>query len=157
MLIEAEDEDFVALIAGVAPRGLMLAAGGIEDAATLAMLRGLADSLRGGFRPAAWLIVEEATVVGLCSPIAAPGPDASLDIGYGVAASWRRRGVAQRAVADAIAWARGDPRIVAVTAQTATGNTASQNVLIVNGFTRSGLAHDDEHGALICWRIETPG
>lgn len=154
MLIEAEDDDFAALIDGRAPRRLMLAVGGIEDTATLAMLRGLADSIRSVFRPAAWLVVEESTVVGLCSPIAAPGPDANLNIGYGIAASWRRRGAAQRAIADVVAWARADQRITAVTAETATGNLASQRVLIANGFARTGMAHDDEHGELICWRID---
>ena len=154
MLIEAEDDDFAALVAGIAPRGLMLAAGGIEDAETLTMLRSLAGSIRAGFRPAAWLIVEQDTVIGLCSPIAAPGPAAALDIGYGVAASWRRLGAARRAVADVVDWARADPRIQAVTAATATGNIASQRVLVANSFARTGMAHDDDHGELICWRID---
>lgn len=157
MLIEATDDDFDALIAGTGPNGLLLAAGGIADTETLVMLRGLANRIRPEFRPAAWMIVEIGAVVGLCSPIAVPGPDASLNIGYGVAESWRNRGSARRAIADVIAFARADPRIQAVTAETATGNIPSQRVLAANGFARVGTAQDDEHGALICWRIDTTG
>jgi RimJ/RimL family protein N-acetyltransferase len=154
MLIAATDDDFASLLDESPRRGLGLPPGGVEAASVLHMLRALARKVRAEFSPAAWLIVEADEVVGLCSIIRPPSPEGVAEIGYGVAASRRRRGVARRAVADVLAWARNDSPLTAITAETAVGNTPSQRVLEHNGFARVGLRNDPEDGELIRWRVD---
>lgn len=157
MLIVATDDDFASLLDEAPRRGLSLPPGGVETASVLHMLRALARKVRGAFAPAAWLIVEDQEVVGLCSVIRAPDPDGAVEIGYGVAPARRRRGVAGRAVAEVLDWARADPRVAAITAETSVDNRPSQRVLEINGFERVGARTDAEDGPLICWRIGVDG
>jgi RimJ/RimL family protein N-acetyltransferase len=153
MLIPATDADFAALIAGSALHGLAIAPGGIEGAEILAMLRGLSAEIGASFTPNAWLMVEEGEIAGLCSITSVP-KDGVIHIGYGVAVSRHRRGVAQRAIADLILWAGTDPRVTAITAATSPDNPASQRVLVANGFIETGTTIDPEDGPLILWRRE---
>jgi RimJ/RimL family protein N-acetyltransferase len=151
MLIEATDAHFAALIAGESPDGLAVAEGGVETPEVLAMLRGLSAEVGESFEPNAWLIVEDGEVVGLTSLVRTPYVGDTVMIGYGVAASRRRRGIATRAVAEVLAWARGDRRVTTVTAETAVDNDASRRVLETNGFVKSGEREDEEDGPLFCW------
>lgn len=151
MLIDATDAHFAALIAGEAPDGLRVAEGGVETPRMLAMLRGLSAEVGESFQPNAWLIVEDGEVAGLCSLVRTPHASDSVMIGYGVAASRRRRGIAGRAVVALLAWARGDDRIATVTAETSIHNLPSQRVLEANGFERTGEREDEEDGPLFCW------
>jgi len=153
MLIETTDAHFAALIAGAAPEGLTVAEGGVEGPEVLAMLRGLSAEVGESFEPNAWMIVEAGEVVGLCSLVRMPYVGGTVMIGYGVAASRRRRGIARRAVADLLDWARGDHRVTSVTAETAVDNRPSQRVLEVNGFERTGERTDEEDGPLFCWSV----
>jgi len=153
MLIEATDAHFAALIAGEAPDGLTLAEGGVETPEMLAMLRGLSAEVGETFEPNAWLIVEDGEVAGLTSLVRTPYVGDTVMIGYGVAASRRGRGIATRAVADLLAWARSDHRVSTVTAETAIHNLASQRVLEANGFARSGEREDEDDGPLFCWSV----
>ena len=153
MLIEATDAHFAALIAGRAPDGLTLAEGGVETPELLAMLRGLSAEVGESFEPNAWMIVEDGEVVGLCSLVRVPYVGGTVMIGYGVAASRRRRGIAGRAVADLVTWARSDHRVSIVTAETAIHNGPSQRVLEANGFARTGERTDEDDGELFCWRV----
>jgi RimJ/RimL family protein N-acetyltransferase len=154
MLIEATDAHFAALIAGAAPDGLAVAEGGVETPEMLAMLRGLSAEVGESFQPNAWMMVEDGEVVGLCSLVRTPYVGDTVMIGYGVAASRRQRGIATRAVADVLTWARGDYRVALVTAETTIHNIPSQRVLEANGFARSGERTDEEDGNLVCWRAE---
>jgi RimJ/RimL family protein N-acetyltransferase len=153
MLIEATDADFAALIAGEPPGGLAVAEGGVEAPEVVAMLRGLSAEVGESFRPNAWLIVEDGEVVGLTSLVRTPYVGDTVMVGYGVAASRRERGIARRAVAELLAWARADQRVSTVTAETSIHNAASQRVLEANGFTRSGERTDEEDGELFCWSL----
>lgn len=157
MLLEADDESFASLISGDSIAGFSVAEGGLESAETLSMLRALAADIRARFSPAAWLIVEAGEVVGLCSLLAAPSAEGVANIGYGVAKSRRGRGIAKRAVADLISWARGVPAITAISAETAVANTASQRVLEQNGGVRFGERLDPGDGELYCWTIRLRG
>lgn len=78
--------------------------------------------------------------------------DGTIHIGYGVAPTRQGQGIASRAVADLLAWAKTDPRVTAVTAETAVDNPASQRVLQRNGFLRTGERVDVEDGPVIMWR-----
>jgi len=155
MIIEAESSDFLALIAGTAPRELDLPDSEIAPPAILHMLHELAEKVRPAFRPAAWLIVEHGEVVGLCSVIRDPGPYRVVEIGYGIASTRRQRGVAGRAVADIVNWAKSNAQVYALAAETAPSNQGSQRALEMNGFRRIGERMDEEDGQLICWRVET--
>lgn len=152
-LIEATDADFAALIAGSAPRALALPGEPPEPPeapGVLAMLRDLAATIRPAFAPAAWMMVVDGEIVGLCSLVKPPAT--GLDIGYGVAPGRRRRGHGAAAVAALLAWARADARVAEVCAETSVGNRPSQRVLEANGFARVGERTDPEDGALILWR-----
>jgi RimJ/RimL family protein N-acetyltransferase len=153
MLIEATDAHFAALISGESPDGLAVAEGGVEGPEVLAMLRGLSAEVGESFEPNAWLIVEDGEVVGLTSLVRTPYVGDTVMIGYGVAASRRQRGIARRAVADVLAWARADHRVTTVTAETTIDNGPSQRVLEANGFRRSGEREDEEDGPLVCWSV----
>jgi RimJ/RimL family protein N-acetyltransferase len=153
MLLVADDAVFDGLARGAVPAGYTLAPGGIEADDVMAMLRALAATVRERFEPAAWLIVEDGEVVGMCSLKNAPGDDGCVEIGYGIAPARRGVGAATRAVADVVAWACADARVGRVTAETAVDNFASHKVLERNGFARIGGRVDAEDGALICWEL----
>ena len=86
-----------------------------------------------------------------CSP-----RDGTVEIGYGIVASFAGRGYATRGVTLLLAEAFARPEVCAVTAETSVENPASQRVLEKNGFTRVGRREDAEDGPLICWRIDRP-
>jgi len=155
VIIEATATDFAALLAGKAPRNLFLVNDSeLAPPEILAMLAGLAATIRTDFEPAAWMLVEASEIVGLCSLVRAP-EQGELNIGYGVAPTRQGRGIAGRAIGEILHWARHDPRVDLVTAETAIGNLASQRVLERNGFVRCGERHDAEDGQLICWQVRT--
>ena len=154
MILAATAADFAALRDGRAPRGFRLPDSPIASPPVLGMLAELADSIALVFAPAAWLIVEDGEVVGLCSITRMPLGNA-VNIGYGVAPTRQSRGSAGRAVGDIVAWARTDARIHRLTAETTPDNTPSQRVLERNGFLRCGERHDPEDGLVICWQVTT--
>ncbi len=151
MILEASAEDFAALIAGRAPRALALPDTPIEQPEVLQMLGDLAARVRAAFSPAAWLIVEGAEIVGLCSVMRAP-TDGVIEIGYGIAPGRQRRGIAGRAVGEIVDWARATPGIIAITADTAPENIASHQVLVRNKFVQVDERIDVDEGPLLCWR-----
>ena len=155
MLIEAKTEDFAALLRGEAPAPYRLCDSPVAPPEVLAMLAELADRIRAVFAPAAWMMVEDGEIVGLISPTRPlNAEDRSLHIGYGVAPTRWGQGVATRAVAHLAAWAKADPRVHALTAETSVDNPASQTVLARNGFQVVGERVDDEDGPLILWRLD---
>lgn len=153
MLVAADDAAMTALATGGPVDGLTTAPD-LESPEVLAMLADLARQVRPAFDPAAWLIVDGDTIVGLVSLVAPPvGPD--IKIGYGIAPSRRGAGLARAAVADLIATVGG--RVGTITAETATDNLASQRVLTGNGFTSTGTRIDAEDGELLGWRLNVGG
>ena len=99
-LIEATDDDFEWMIRGVAVRnrGLSLPPGGVDSKGVLALVRSRARTLlRQWGRTATWMIVANDEVAGLCGYKYPPSVEGAVDIGYGVAASKRRRGYAKGA------------------------------------------------------------
>ena len=152
-LVAATDAHFVALAANTAPDGFSLPEGGIDTPEIIEMLRALAETVRLQIDPAAWLIVNDDEVVGLCSitkPFATPGV---IEVGYGIAPERRGRGFATGAVGKLVELARDDRRIRIVSAETAVNNSPSQRTLEKNGFTRIGGRIDPEDGAVFCWQV----
>ncbi|MBV8368068.1 MAG: GNAT family N-acetyltransferase [Candidatus Eremiobacteraeota bacterium] len=154
-LVAASDADFAWMIRGdgTSEHGLALPPGGVDEVPHLEMLRGVARRLRSDGIPL-WMIVAGDEVVGLCSYKDAPTPDGRVEIGYGIAATRRRRGHATEAVAALLDAARTDPDVRTVLADTAVDNVASQRVLVKNGFRRSGTRTDPVDGELVVWRID---
>ncbi|ANM09669.1 MULTISPECIES: GNAT family N-acetyltransferase [unclassified Rhizobium] len=152
MIVELTADDFAILLKGFAPRNLRLVPdSAIAPPEVLEMLAGIAAQIGAEFTPSAWMIVEEDEIVGLCSIIRAP-EDGEIHIGYGIAPSRERRGYVTRAIAELLEWARKDPRVSRISADTGVENIASQRVLARNGFIRTGERIDPEDGSVICWQ-----
>ena len=98
-----------------------------------------------------WLVVRDGEVAGLCGYLARP-KDGTVEIGYGIAASCRRQGLATQAVAALVRQAVLDG-IRVVGAATAIDNLGSQRVLERNGFRTHGRRHDPEDGELLEWSL----
>jgi RimJ/RimL family protein N-acetyltransferase len=154
MIVQTTREDYTSLLLGRAPRMFNLADTPIAPAEVLQMLADVAGRVRETFAPASWLIVDDNEVVGLCS-VKRPPQDGAIEIGYGIAPSRQNRGIAGRAIGDIAAWARTNPQVQAIIAETSPANIASQRVLARNGFIKVGERLDEEDGLLICWRCST--
>jgi len=118
------------------------------------MLNRLATEINAEFSPSAWMIVEDGEIVGLCSIVRVP-QDGNIHIGYGVAPSRQGLGSTTRAIGQLLEWARNDPRVALISAETGLENIGSQRVLQRNGFIRTGERIDAEDGPLICWEAVT--
>jgi len=87
---------------------------------------GLAFVAAGGWT---WLIVDaEAAVVGECGTKAPPWAG-QVEIGYGLAAASRGRGLGTRAVRTLIAWLASQPDVDQIVAHVAQDNVASRRLL----------------------------
>ncbi len=152
-ILEVADADFAAMLRGVSlAGGYALPPGGVDDPIVLEHVRAIAARLRGSGCRGAWMVVASGEVVGLCGYKHPPTGSGIVEIGYGIAATRRRRGHAGRAVAAMLAAARRDG-VRVVLAETVTDNVASQRVLERNGFARAGTRSDPEDGDLILWQI----
>jgi RimJ/RimL family protein N-acetyltransferase len=155
ILIEATDDDFDGMIRGIPVRGFTLPAGGVDAIDVLVHVRELARSMRRlQGHTDHWMVIAENEIVGLCGYKHPPSVDGTVEIGYGIAASRRRRGHASNAVAAILARSRADARVAYVTAETAIDNIASQRVLEKNGFRSIGARVDPRDGErLFQWRV----
>jgi RimJ/RimL family protein N-acetyltransferase len=151
MIVEATIADFDALIRGADVNGCRVAAGGIETPEVLAMLKNLAANVGADFKPAAWMIVDHGIIIGLCSLLTPPDAAGVIAIGYGIDTQYRGQGHGTRAIHDIADWARRHHSISAITAETASDNYPSQQILRNNGFIKSGERHDAQDGDLYCW------
>ncbi len=77
-----------------------------------------------------------------------------VEIGYGVLAEFRRRGLATEATAGLVRWAQAHPDVHMVAAHTLPELTASIRVLKKNGFIQRGTP--EEEGA-IRFELDLPG
>ncbi len=75
----------------------------------------------------------------------APDEEQTVEIGYGTYPAFRQQGYMTELVGGLLAWAFQQPGLWRVTAETALGNTASEGVLLRNGFR---LFEQNEH---VCW------
>jgi ribosomal protein S18 acetylase RimI-like enzyme len=152
-LVEAGDADFAAMLRGVPIEcRYALPPGGVDDLIVLGHVRAIATRLRVAGCRGAWMVVAGGEVVGLCGYKHVPTGSGRVEIGYGIAATRRRRGHATRAVAAMLETARRDG-VRVVLAETVVDNLASQRVLEHNGFERAGTRTDPEDGELILWQI----
>ena len=155
-LADATDAHFAWMLGEIAaaPDGLRLQPGGLDEPWVLEWLRGVRRRIGG---PGSWLMVADGEVVGLCGYKNPPDAKGGVEIGYGVAPERLRRGHATRAVAELVAAARLDQRVVRLFAQTALSNQPSQRVLEANGFEAVGRGDDEDEGETIVWRLKVGG
>ncbi len=151
-LICATDDHFAWLLnEAVAPIGLRVPEGGVDDPVVLKILRRLTAKLHAVGCQASWLIVDQDEVVGLCS-FKRPADDARIaEIGYGVAGSRRRKGYATMAIDLLIEEVVNSKAASQLCAETAVANLPSQRVLERNGFSICGTRVDAEDGDLLIW------
>ena len=123
-----------ALVEGEEP-GLPLA-DGYPHADTLDGLRIAADHAADGSEVGGWFIVrvEDGTVIGDCGTKGWVDDRGRVEIGYGLSASFRRRGYGSEAVAAMVTWLGAQPGVRAVTAEVEVGNEGSRRLLEGLGF-----------------------
>jgi RimJ/RimL family protein N-acetyltransferase len=103
---------------------------------------GLSFADHGG---ASWLVVDESGhVVGELGTKGPPGPDGTVEIGYGLAGPSRGRGIGTRAVAALLSWLDEQPDVRMVEAHVRPDNTASVRVLQRLGFEWAGHAAGED-------------
>jgi len=133
--------------------GLRAPPGGVDEPDVLAHVRTIFARLQAeGFCGGHWMIVAEGEIVGLCGIKHSPSSSGEVEIGYGIAASRRRRGHATRGIALLVERAREIPAIRCIIAETDISNVASQAVLRNNGLERSGTRFDPTDGEVVTWR-----
>ncbi|MDT7571438.1 MAG: hypothetical protein QOE05_1612 [Actinomycetota bacterium] len=146
----------VAVISGtglpeaVAAVGLT-AAPGWPHADTADALRPLAD--HGGPEPAhgTFLITVDGELLGECGWLGGPDDAGLVEIGYGLAASARSRGVGTEAVGILTAWVERQPGVRRITADALVGNEPSRRVLERLGFRAEG-----EHPPYVTYVRDAP-
>ena len=97
-----------------------------------------ADAMSAPDPDGTFLVVLSDEVVGDCGWKAPPGQDGSVEIGYGLAASARGRGLGTEAVGVLAAWAEQQPGVRLVTAEVLPGNEPSLRLLSRLGFHEQG-------------------
>ena len=98
-----------------------------------------------------WLIVVDDVVAGTIGFKGEP-VDHELEVGYGVAPSLRRRGVASEALRQLLDKVSGHG--FRVKAETSWWNVGSQHVVKKVGFIEVGRRMSDRDGELIVWQLE---
>lgn len=103
---------------------------------------GLSFTDHGGLT---WLVVDDADrVVGELGTKAPPDAEGAVEIGYGLAAPSRARGLGTRAVAALLDWLDRQPDVRTVEAHVDPANHASVRLLVRLGFTRAGHAGGED-------------
>ena len=93
-------------------------------------------------------------VVGVCGYTGPPSPDGVIEIAYGIAPSYQRKGLATLAAAELTRRAFRDQRVRLVIAHTLCEPNASTRVLEKLGMKFAGLDNDEDEGTV--WRWELP-
>jgi RimJ/RimL family protein N-acetyltransferase len=84
------------------------------------------------------IVDDDGRIVGECGTKTPPGPDGVVEIGYGLAAPSRSRGLGTEAVAALLSWLAECGDVAVVEAEVQVGNVASWRVLERIGFAESG-------------------
>jgi ribosomal-protein-alanine N-acetyltransferase len=89
---------------------------------------------------ASFLIVDDdGRIAGECGTKTPPRPDGTVEIGYGLAAPSRGRGLGGRAVTELVEWLSRQPGVAAIEAEVHVSNTASRRIVERLGFVPDGL------------------
>jgi RimJ/RimL family protein N-acetyltransferase len=96
---------------------------------------------------------ESGTVVGSCGYKGPPGPEAVVEIAYGMDPAYQGRGYATEAARALVAFAFGSGQVSLVCAHTRPMENASTRVLTKCGFRRIGEVMDPEDGLVWRWEL----
>jgi len=111
----------------------------VDRAMRDALLRGDRDGCFLDSGGLAFLVIDdEGRIAGECGTKTPPRPDGAVEIGYGLAAPSRGRGLGSAAVAALVDWLRALPNVSIVEAEVHIGNEASWRVVERLGFTTEG-------------------
>ena len=139
-----------ALLAGATDRleGLELGPG-YPHADTLDGMRMWVE--HGGPDDGGWFITlaDDGRVLGDCGTLGPPDEHGRLEVGYGLAAPFRGRGLGTEAVTVMTDWLEGQPGVRTLTAEVEVGNTPSRRLLERLGFGLTGTVDR-------MWRFERP-
>ena len=101
-----------------------------------------ADALRSlaehGGEPGCWLVVVAGVVIGDAGWFGPPDAAGDCELGYGLAAPSRRRGLGREAVTLLLSWVERQPGVRRSTAEALVGNEASLRLLAGLGFVDDG-------------------
>lgn len=111
----------------------LTAAGGWPHPGSAEALRPLAEHGAPG-DDGGWLVLADGEVVGECGWRGGPDADGDVEIGYGLAAPARGRGLGTEAVGVLVAWAERQPGVRRVLARVLPGNQPSLRLLRRLGF-----------------------
>jgi [ribosomal protein S5]-alanine N-acetyltransferase len=100
-----------------------------------------------------FLVISEEQIVGEIGAKHPPNQDGAIEVGYGIAASQRRRGFAAEALQAFIVFAFQRPEVKQVIAECLITNQGSIAVLRKLGFACTG-EHDSEEGLLFSWELK---
>jgi RimJ/RimL family protein N-acetyltransferase len=90
------------------------------------------DALRAGWP--VWLVVAGGVVIGECGTVGVVGDDGGVEIGLGLAAEHRGRGLGSEVIAALAAWLERLPEVHQVLARVEAGNAASRRAFEKAGF-----------------------
>jgi [ribosomal protein S5]-alanine N-acetyltransferase len=102
-----------------------------------------------------FLVISADQIVGEIGAKHLPDKDGAVDVGYGIAASQRRRGFAAEALQAFLVFAFQRPEVKRVKAECLVTNQGSIAVLRKLGFVCTG-EHDSEEGRLFSWELNRP-
>ena len=108
------------------------------------------DPWRDGF---AVVQVNANSVIGFCSFTGPPSEDGRVEIAYGIAPDYQRRGYATEAARALIAYAWASGKVATICAHTLPERNASTRVLERCGFTFSGEVTLPEDGVVWRWKL----
>ncbi len=122
-------------------RGVEAARGWPSEDSVAGFRLGLGTPLGAlGWPDAGWLVLVDGVVVGDCGVHGPPSPDGVVELGYGLVAGARGRGLGRAAIDALTGWLLAQPAVRRVTARVEPGNEASLRALRAAGFTETG--HD---------------
>ncbi|HEY0841035.1 MAG TPA: GNAT family N-acetyltransferase [Vulgatibacter sp.] len=100
-----------------------------------------------------WLVVDGRgrNLVGDVGFKGPPGPEGSIEIGYGIVPPFRRKGLATEAVRGLLGWAWAQPGVRRITARCFAVNEPSIAVLSKVGFVLLG-----EEAGILDWSLDSP-
>ncbi len=96
---------------------------------------------------------ESGTIIGSCGYKAPPGPEALVEIAYGIDPAYQGRGYATEAARALIAFAFGSGLVSLLRAHTKPSESASTRVLTKCRFERVGEVVDPEDGLVWRWEL----
>ena len=122
----------------------------LKEALELTILPNVADTSKNYLYSTLWSLIskKDNKMVGDLCFVGAPNADGEIEIGYGTYDIFTGKGFMTEAVGGMISWAKKQPQIRAIIADTEKQNTASFRVLEKNGFVKTS-----ETDTLFQWKL----